>query len=231
MWKRKKIQEMLLKVTKPCSFPQLPAIVLDNYLKIVIRSLLVEEALDPIHRDHKLIGNWQGRRECHIESDWLLVYKFESDRIIFERTALATNAFVFVCIWVTSVTAYAHCQIPCGIYDDYARIQSMLEDAATVKKSIRLIIELTNKNDPQSQNQRVRWIMNKENHAQNIIETICDYFLTQRVKPEQKDYTERLVKHHAVIISAMKTKQNVEEKYVDQLVNRIEALIPYYPKK
>lgn len=62
-------------------------------LKIVIRSLLVEEALDPIHRDHKLIGNWQGRRECHIESDWLLVYKFESDRIIFERTGTHADLF------------------------------------------------------------------------------------------------------------------------------------------
>jgi nickel superoxide dismutase len=73
--------------------------------------------------------------------------------------------------------------------------------------------------------------MNKENHAENIIETISDYFLAQRVKPEQEDYTERLVKHHAVIISAMKTKQNVDQKYVDQLINSIEALIPYYPKK
>ena len=55
-------------------------------LKIIIRSLISEESLDPIHRDHKLIGNWQGRRECHIESDWLLIYKSESDRIVFERT-------------------------------------------------------------------------------------------------------------------------------------------------
>ncbi len=44
-------------------------------LKIIVRALLTEEVIDPIHRDHKLIGNWQGRRECHIESDWLLIYK------------------------------------------------------------------------------------------------------------------------------------------------------------
>ena len=42
-------------------------------LKIIIRTLVAEESLDPIHRDHKLIGNWKGRRECHIESDWLLI--------------------------------------------------------------------------------------------------------------------------------------------------------------
>ena len=55
-------------------------------LKIIIRCLISEETLDPIQRDHKLIGNWQGKRECHIESDWLLIYKTEIDRIVFERT-------------------------------------------------------------------------------------------------------------------------------------------------
>ena len=44
-------------------------------IKLVLRSLIEEEPLDAVHRDHKLLGNWQGRRECHIESDWLLVYK------------------------------------------------------------------------------------------------------------------------------------------------------------
>ena len=62
-------------------------------LKIIVLTLLAEEALDPIHRDHKLIGNWQGRRECHIESDWLLIYKMETDRIIFERTGTHSDLF------------------------------------------------------------------------------------------------------------------------------------------
>lgn len=62
-------------------------------LKIVIRSLVAEESLDPIHRDHKLIGNWLGRRECHIESDWLLFYKTEVDRLVFERTGTHSDLF------------------------------------------------------------------------------------------------------------------------------------------
>jgi len=62
-------------------------------LKIIVRTLLAEEALDPIHRDPKLIGNWQGRRECHIESDWLLIYKYEIDRIIFERAGTHSDLF------------------------------------------------------------------------------------------------------------------------------------------
>lgn len=134
-------------------------------------------------------------------------------------------------VLILSQQLYAHCQIPCGIYDDHARVQSMLEDAATVGKSIRLISDLSGKSDPQSQNQLVRWVMNKEKHAQNVIATICDYFLTQRVKPSHKDYTERLVKHHAVILAAMQAKQNSDIKQANDLKDSIEALIPYYSKK
>jgi len=62
-------------------------------LKIIMRSLVAEEPLDPLHRNHKLIGNWQGRRECHIESDWLLIYKTEEGRVIFERTGTHSDMF------------------------------------------------------------------------------------------------------------------------------------------
>ena len=72
--------------------------------------------------------------------------------------------------------------------------------------------------------------MNKEKHAQQIISTISDYFLTQRVKPSQKDYAERLLKHHAVIIAAMKAKQNADMKYAKSLKDSIEALLSYYPE-
>jgi nickel superoxide dismutase len=127
-------------------------------------------------------------------------------------------------------SSYSHCQIPCGIYDDYARIKTMLEDTTTIEKSIKLIAELVGKTDVQSQNQLVRWVMNKEDHSQKIISTISDYFLTQRVKTSQEDYVERLKKHHAVIVAAMKTKQNADIKYAIGLRASIEALLPYYPE-
>ncbi len=123
-----------------------------------------------------------------------------------------------------------HCQVPCGIYDDAARVKGMLEDAATVLKTTKLIAELAGKTDAQSQNQMVRWVVNKEQHAQKIIATISDYFLTQRVKPGQEDYMERLAKHHAVIIAAMKAKQNADLKYAQALQDSIKALRSYYPE-
>jgi nickel superoxide dismutase len=125
--------------------------------------------------------------------------------------------------------AFAHCQIPCGIYDDHARIQTMREDVATVEKSVKLIRELSGKTDAQSQNQLVRWVMNKEKHAQNIIATVSDYFLTQRVKPDAKDYAQRLARHHAVILAAMKAKQNADMPSVEALRQSVEAVSPYYP--
>ena len=61
--------------------------------KMVARTLLAGEALDPIHRDHRLVGSYAGRRDCHIESDWLLVYKTDGDRSIFERMGTHSDLF------------------------------------------------------------------------------------------------------------------------------------------
>jgi len=148
----------------------------------------------------------------------------------FIKVMLLIMIAVFGSVLVLYQPGHAHCQIPCGIYDDHARVQSMLEDADTLEKSARLIAELAGKSDAQSQNQLVRWVMNKEKHAQQIISTISDYFLTQRVKPSQKDYVERLIKHHEIIIAAMKAKQNADVKYAKSLKESIEALSSYYPE-
>jgi nickel superoxide dismutase len=124
----------------------------------------------------------------------------------------------------------AHCQVPCGIFDDHMRVQAMLEDAITIEKSMKLINELNDETDAQSFNQQVRWVMTKEQHAEKIIHTISDYFLAQRVKTDMEDYTQRLEKHHAVMLAAMKAKQTVDPKTVKQLKKAIEALEDYYPE-
>ena len=146
------------------------------------------------------------------------------------KNFMRTFVLLVVSLVAYSPVAFSHCQIPCGIYDDHARVKAMLEDAATTRKSVKLITELSGKSDAQSNNQIVRWVMNKESHAQNIISTISDYFLTQRVKSKQEDYVERLKKHHAVIVAAMKVKQNADMKYVDALEADIKELLAYYPE-
>jgi len=61
--------------------------------KIIGRALLAGEPLDAIHRDRRLVGHYAGRRECHLESDWLLIYKAEESRLIFERIGTHSDLF------------------------------------------------------------------------------------------------------------------------------------------
>ncbi len=126
-------------------------------------------------------------------------------------------------------SASAHCQVPCGIYDDSARVAAMLEDADTVIKAGSMIADLTGKTDAQSHQQIVRWVTNKESHAQAIISTIANYFLTQRVKSSQGDYVQRLKDHHAVIVAAMKAKQSADASAGEVLKAAVAKLAVYYP--
>ena len=62
-------------------------------IKRVMIWIASEQPLPAELRDHKLIGNYQGRRECHLAGDWLLIYKFEGDTVIFERTGSHSELF------------------------------------------------------------------------------------------------------------------------------------------
>jgi len=59
----------------------------------VMTTLIEERPLTERQRDHLLIGNYQGRRECHVEPDWLLIYQLVEDTIIFERTGAHADLF------------------------------------------------------------------------------------------------------------------------------------------
>lgn len=62
-------------------------------LKAVMRELIEERPLDQKYRDHFLIGNFKDRRECHINPDWLLIYRIDGNRIVFERTGTHSDLF------------------------------------------------------------------------------------------------------------------------------------------
>ena len=76
----------------------------------------------------------------------------------------------------------AHCQVPCGIYNDAARIVQIQEDFSTIQKAMNKIRELSEQQDATSMNQMTRWILTKEEHASKIQKVVSDYFLTQRIK-------------------------------------------------
>lgn len=50
-------------------------------LRTVVNTLASRKTLDEKYRDHSLIGNYRDFRECHIEPDWLLVYRIDEDRL------------------------------------------------------------------------------------------------------------------------------------------------------
>ena len=62
-------------------------------LKIILLKLVFNEKLEEKHKDHKLTSNYEGCRECHIEPDWLLIYKIIDNQVIFERTGSHTDLF------------------------------------------------------------------------------------------------------------------------------------------
>ena len=132
----------------------------------------------------------------------------------------------------------AHCQIPCGIYDDVLRVVSIQEDISTIQKSINKIQELGDfEKSIQNQNQLVRWVNNKESHAQLIQDVISEYFLAQRIKPKSsndKDYDKYVMlttSCQKIIFYAMKCKQNVDIQYVKKLSVELESFVDVFLDK
>ncbi|MBD3272001.1 MAG: superoxide dismutase [Elusimicrobia bacterium] len=122
---------------------------------------------------------------------------------------------------------YAHCEIPCGIYGDQARIDMMNEDIETIKKSMNEIIKLEKQKKP-NYNQLVRWINNKEIHANKIQEIVAQYFMTQRIKPGTDAYEKQLRLLHEMLIYSMRCKQTSDLKNVEKLRELVKEFSSIY---
>ena len=115
---------------------------------------------------------------------------------------IKSSICLFIITCLSGVSAYGHCQVPCGIYADQHRFEQMLEDQATIEKAGKLIAELSGKNDALSRNQLSRWVATKEAHATNVQKVIAEYFLAQRIKATAKNYEKQLVSAHSVIVAS-----------------------------
>ncbi|HEY6170633.1 MAG TPA: type II toxin-antitoxin system YafQ family toxin [Candidatus Kapabacteria bacterium] len=62
-------------------------------LKPVLDDIISERMLHERYRDHKLQGPFAGTRECHIEFDWVLIYKLQAEEVIFQRTGTHSDLF------------------------------------------------------------------------------------------------------------------------------------------
>jgi len=136
----------------------------------------------------------------------------------------ALTALSLLVATVGAAPAAAHCQIPCGIYDDELRVQLIEEHITTVEKSMKQVVEL-GKAAPADYNQLVRWVGNKEQHAQEIQDIVTAYFMAQRIKPPAnhdeeaavKIYLHKLALLHAIQIHAMKAKQSTDLGQIETL--------------
>ncbi len=119
-------------------------------------------------------------------------------------------------IFIAAAYVSAHCEIPCGIYDDEMRINLIGEHITTVEKSMKEIVKLKGQN-PANYNQLIRWVVNKENHANKIQEIVTQYFMTQRIKLETKNYSQKLALLHKLLVYAMKCKQTTDLSHIATL--------------
>lgn len=141
-----------------------------------------------------------------------------------------TTYGIFLCVVFLACAAktFAHCQLPCGIYDDKMRFKMMREDLDTIELAMKTITSISKENN-KDYNQLVRWVNNKELHANKIQTVASEYFLAQRVKPVAKEdkgyarYTQQVTLLHKIIIEAMKTKQTTDLKHVKNLSTLIDA--------
>ncbi len=129
--------------------------------------------------------------------------------------------------------AQAHCQVPCGIYGDHMRFEMFREHIATLEKSMNQINELS-KNANSNVNQLVRWVNNKDHHADEFTNIVTYYFLAQRIKikdpqntTEFSDYQNKVTLLHQMMVFAMQCKQTTDLKNVEELkslVNQFEDI-------
>jgi len=134
--------------------------------------------------------------------------------------------FVTSCVlplFVASPIAFSHCEIPCGIYDDPMRLNMLAEHITTIEKSMKEIQALSAQGN-KNYNQLVRWIVNKENHADYFSDVVTQYFMTQRIKPAEesdvktyKEYVHNLTLLHKMMVYSMRCKQTTDFENVEKL--------------
>jgi len=136
---------------------------------------------------------------------------------------LLTTALFISVLSFSAFESKAHCEIPCGIYGDSVRIALIYEHIETVEKSMNMINELSEQENP-DYNQLVRWVVNKEEHAKKIQDVVSQYFLHQRIKPVEanneeayKKYQKQLEVLHHILVFAMKSKQSTDLGVIDTL--------------
>lgn len=139
------------------------------------------------------------------------------------KTLMTCVITAAVALAVPATDAAAHCEIPCGIYHDEMYFSMMREDIETIEKSMKMIEALSAEEDI-DYNQLVRWVVNKEEHAEKLMHKVEQYFMHQRIKPvdesegrKHDEYLAMLEVLHHMLVEAMKCTQTTDLQHVENL--------------
>mmetsp|Transcript_18555 Transcript_18555/g.27655 ORF Transcript_18555/g.27655 Transcript_18555/m.27655 type:complete len:158 (-) Transcript_18555:1516-1989(-) len=138
---------------------------------------------------------------------------------------LAENIFSVVFILCCLSIVWGHCQQPCGIYDDDRRVELLKTSVATIRKSVDEFVGHFGWESAIEANQAIRWILQKEKHADLIINELSEYWLLQRIKDTSDNYGEQLKVTHQLMVQSMKVKQTATSESVVLLENRLSSFI------
>lgn len=154
-----------------------------------------------------------------------------------ERNKKLIAGAVLVSAVILGSLAYSHCQIPCGIYDDEARFGEIAEHITTIEKGMKEIESLSAQPKP-NMNQVVRWVNNKDLHADKLSEIVTYYFMAQRIKPASQsdtkaynDYVKKLTLLHQMLVHSMQAKQTTDLAHVQELRSLLEQFHAAYSGK
>ena len=130
--------------------------------------------------------------------------------------------------------AMAHCEVPCGIYNDQLRVKMLYEHFTTIEKSMNQIEALSEEGD-KNYNQIVRWVTTKEDHAKKVQHIVEQYFMHQRIKVKEPadgaaydKYIKQITLAHKLTVYAMKTKQTTDQQYIKKLRETLHAFEKAY---
>jgi nickel superoxide dismutase len=143
---------------------------------------------------------------------------------------------ILLFLFVVPQSLLSHCQVPCGIYDDEMRIKMISEHITTIEKAMKQVIELSKESKP-NYNQIVRWVFNKEKHAEELSQILTYYFMAQRITPVDADkketqsyavYQKKLELLHHLLIYTMKAKQTTDLSIIEKLRTLLEEFKKAY---
>jgi len=113
----------------------------------------------------------------------------------------------------------------------------MREHVVTIEKAMKEI-ERIGASAAQDKNQLVRWVANKESHANELSEIVTSYFMAQRVKPVSTDqkaahsaYVNQVTILHQILVQTMKAKQSTKREHCAQLRALIAQFEAIYGRK